>query len=379
MKNTQPFQVPLNDDEHFDTHHIDTTRNSDDFDPFSFDHIIEERDGSSSHDEKETSNDGIFSNSKIRNDAFDSSISDNTTPADIIDLPNDSKKHDDKNLSPGARLRKAREQKQLSLQEIADKLFLEVQIVEKLEANNYESFGAQSIFVRGYMRNYAKLVGLPEESFLEDFDKMNEGPTKHKKSIQTETKNHDFLPKIGIVVLVILIVVIGSWKFLLNTNVEETTPAIVEYQQPESNDESLTSIPNDFQPPETMEKFQEEDESELPSESTVVTLDQTDEVAPPTTIEEQPVIEVPAPTKKSLRVHLKEEVWMKITDSSDKKLFSGLAKAGEVLNLEGKPPFYLKTARYGLDIEYQGETKGIKSYSNTQRGKITIFVIGSDE
>jgi hypothetical protein len=47
--------------------------------------------------------------------------------------------------------------------------------------------------------------------------------------------------------------------------------------------------------------------------------------------------------------------------------------------LEGKPPFYLKTVRYGLDIEYQGETKGIKSYPKTQMDGKKVFVIGSDE
>jgi len=372
MKNTQDFQVPFNDEDRFDTSRIDTTINSDDFDTFSFDNISEERDGGI----HETSNDGINSKS---NEASDSFLTNNQP--DIIDLPNDSKKHDDNKLSPGARLRKAREQKKLSLQEIADQLFLDVQIVEKLEANNFDSLGAQPIFVRGYMRNYAKLVGLSEESFLEDFDNLNQGTssTKHKISTQTETNNQDFLPKIGLVVLVILIVLIGLWKFLLNTNVEDTTPAIVEVQQSDSNEESLISNPNDS-PPETMEDLQEEIISDNPSESTVVMPEETTavaDVAPPTTTEEQPVIE--AQTKESLRVHLKEEVWMKISDSSDKKLFSGTAQAGDVLNLEGKPPFYLKTARYRLDIEYQGEIKGLKSYPKTLREGKKVFVIGSDE
>ncbi|OAD18976.1 hypothetical protein THIOM_005409 [Candidatus Thiomargarita nelsonii] len=390
MRNTQIFQVPFNDDDRFDTPRIDTTRTSDDFDTFSFDNISEERDGYKAiHDEKETSNDdsGIFS--KSRDDASESIITNNQ--ADLIGLPNDTKKHDN-NMSPGARLRKAREQKNLSIQEIADQLFLEVQIVEKLEANNYDSL-AQPIFVRGYMRNYAKLVGIPEESFLKDFDNMNQGQetrsTKHIRPTETVTNYHELLPKIGIVVLVILIVLIASLKFFSNTNVEDTTPAIAEVQQPDSN-ESLTRHPNDFQASETREEVQEGDEvseeirSDNPSESTVAMLDQTtavaDDVATPTTTEEETVIDVPlTPTKESLRVHLKEEVWMEIRDSSDKKLFSRLAQAGDVLNFEGKPPFYLKTARYGLDIEYKGETKGIKSYPKTLRDGKRVFVIGSDE
>jgi len=389
MGNTQLFQIPFNDDDRFDTSRIDT-KNSDDFDTFSFDNINEERDGYKDiHEEKDTSNDGNFNNSKIRNHAFDSTV--DNSQADIIDLPNDTKKHDDNNLSPGARLRQARERKKLSLQEIAEQLFLDVNLVEKLEANNYESLAAPPIFVRGYMRNYAKLVDIPEEEFLESFDDLNRGQRSRSKKRTNSTKSvtnyQELLPHIGIVVLIILIVLIASLNLFSNENENvEDTPAIVEVQQPDYSEELSANIQN--QASETMEEFQHgvEIRSDNPTDSTVVTLDQTaavaDDVATPTTTEEeqQTVIDVPiTPTKESLRVHLKEKVWMRISDSSKERLFSGIAKTGNVLNLEGKPPFYLRTARDGLDIEYQGETKEITSYPKTQRDGKKVFVIGSDE
>jgi len=201
------------------------------------------------------------------------------------------------------------------------------------------------------------------------------------------TNYQELLPHIGIVVLIILIVLIASLNLFSNENENvEDTPAIVEVQQPDYSEELSANIQN--QASETMEEFQHgvEIRSDNPTDSTVVTLDQTaavaDDVATPTTTEEeqQTVIDVPiTPTKESLRVHLKEKVWMRISDSSKERLFSGIAKTGNVLNLEGKPPFYLRTARDGLDIEYQGETKEITSYPKTQRDGKKVFVIGSDE
>jgi hypothetical protein len=69
---------------------------------------------------------------------------------------------------------------------------------------------------------------------------------------------------------------------------------------------------------------------------------------------------------------------MRITDSSGNKLFGGTAQAGETLNLTGKPPFYVQATRHKFDIEYQGETNGIKAYPN-KPGQKNIFVVGSDE
>ena len=58
---------------------------------------------------------------------------------------------------PGARLRRLREARELTVEEVADRLFLEVRIVEALEADRHEALPAP-VFVRGYLRQYARLL-----------------------------------------------------------------------------------------------------------------------------------------------------------------------------------------------------------------------------
>ena len=63
---------------------------------------------------------------------------------------------------PGARLAAAREQAGMTLTEVAERLRLDVATLQALEAGRFESLGA-AVFVRGHLRHYAELVGLPLE------------------------------------------------------------------------------------------------------------------------------------------------------------------------------------------------------------------------
>src|SRR5579872_6153539 len=63
----------------------------------------------------------------------------------------------------GARLRAGRERSKLSLLQAAEKLHVDPQVLEALEAERFGDLGA-TVFVRGHLRRYAELV---RESQLE--------------------------------------------------------------------------------------------------------------------------------------------------------------------------------------------------------------------
>jgi cytoskeleton protein RodZ len=67
--------------------------------------------------------------------------------------------------SAGARLTAERRSLGLSLGDIARQLKLSVRQVEALERDDYASF-AGPVFVRGFLRNYAKLLGLDPEALI---------------------------------------------------------------------------------------------------------------------------------------------------------------------------------------------------------------------
>jgi cytoskeleton protein RodZ len=66
----------------------------------------------------------------------------------------------------GQRLRKAREDAGMSLAEAGTKLKIQTHIVDALEREDWAKLGAP-VFVRGQLRSYAKLLGLPAEAIVE--------------------------------------------------------------------------------------------------------------------------------------------------------------------------------------------------------------------
>ena len=64
--------------------------------------------------------------------------------------------------SPGARLAAARERAGMTLLQAAERLRLDVATLQALEAGRFQTLGA-AVFVRGHLRHYAELVGLPLE------------------------------------------------------------------------------------------------------------------------------------------------------------------------------------------------------------------------
>ena len=68
-------------------------------------------------------------------------------------------------VGPGERLQAARIQQGLSLEEVAERMHLSANILEALEENNFEEITAP-IFVKGYLRAYARALNLPQERLL---------------------------------------------------------------------------------------------------------------------------------------------------------------------------------------------------------------------
>jgi cytoskeleton protein RodZ len=71
--------------------------------------------------------------------------------------------------SPGLLLRAARESRGLSIEEVADRMRLNVALVLAMEEDRLGLLGAP-VFARGHLRNYAALVGAPERQVMDAFD-----------------------------------------------------------------------------------------------------------------------------------------------------------------------------------------------------------------
>jgi cytoskeleton protein RodZ len=120
-------------------------------------------------------------------------------------------------LGLGERLRSARKANALTLQQAAFTLRLEESVLRALEDERYDALGA-SVFVRGHLKAYARLLGLSEEAILAAYrhaDPNADTPPKvtreREKPLTTTPGPFVILIVVGFALLLMLLVyAVGS-------------------------------------------------------------------------------------------------------------------------------------------------------------------------
>ena len=79
--------------------------------------------------------------------------------------------------SLGTSLRKLRESKKLSLRNVEDKLHIRRAYLEAIEKGEYEAIPSE-IYVRGFLRSYARFLGVSSEKCLRRYEEEKEGLQK---------------------------------------------------------------------------------------------------------------------------------------------------------------------------------------------------------
>lgn len=78
-------------------------------------------------------------------------------------------------LATGPRLKAERERRGLSSQKAADELHLDGWVIDALEAENFDRVGP-SVYVRGHLRRYAALLGLPADEIMAGYESRAQAP-----------------------------------------------------------------------------------------------------------------------------------------------------------------------------------------------------------
>lgn len=84
--------------------------------------------------------------------------------------------------NPGAQLGISRQQKGFTQEYVASKLHLRVRVIQLLESDDYERL-PEPVFIKGYLRAYAKLLGVDYVPLLEKFNSLNIPDIKHEKAL----------------------------------------------------------------------------------------------------------------------------------------------------------------------------------------------------
>jgi cytoskeleton protein RodZ len=116
--------------------------------------------------------------------------------------------------SPGAKLSEKRILKNYTVEYVANKLHLRVRMIELLENDDYNNM-PEPVFIKGYLRSYAKLLGMDAEALIEDFRKLYSEERRTDKALwqsrRESNKAEHAIRWITSVFAVIVLVSVAMW------------------------------------------------------------------------------------------------------------------------------------------------------------------------
>ncbi|TOP92602.1 cytoskeleton protein RodZ [Vibrio parahaemolyticus] len=301
-------------------------------------------------------------------------------------------------IEAGTLLKNKRESLGMTQKQVADRLRLRVSVIEDIENNRFESQQVAT-FTRGYLRSYAKFVGLDEKVVLVALEQTADVKPKEQEiemqSFSRKTKHEKHNSRIMLLTWVIAIVIIGisaAWwwqnqqenslaQVVAEANVETSQPSADEIADIDlmTEEELIASTPAELAA-----------SNNTASESSINAA-QTDEVVPAETEEsttettQQPVAVIEAAEEVQeaspvvpegmtlLTMKFKADCWIQVKDTNGKTLVSGTQKPGQDVELTGKAPFkVILGAPEGVTMTFASEPVDLSGYTS---GKVARFTL----
>ncbi len=262
----------------------------------------------------------------------------------------------------GAYLKRLRNEKNISVAEVAAKMYLQPQVIEALEQDDHESLPGQ-LYIYGYLQHYAKILDAPADQLLSMYKKDTSGPPEQGTEAPTRRKPDTKEPKrwsYAIIYLALFILALSLFVFWRSKYALEPAEATGGTGYPVTVVEHPDTPPGQARSTETEGTEPEKYAADIPAPETAQEPETTPEPADEsqTTQAQQP--ETPATTTESepgtvptyeeetitagvgpdtVKLVLSIDCWIEIFDADNEKVFYDLARVGQTLVLSGAAPF----------------------------------------
>lgn len=313
--------------------------------------------------------------------------------------------------SAGEMLRAEREYQGLTIDEVAEQLNLRPSLVADLEASRFDQIPIAA-YQRGYLRSYARLLGLDERQVVQAYDRVyGRSDVDERKITPIQTvKPPSRIGKIIFRLVTVLIIVALVALTLLWWQSRQGAPSFssadgdnAPTQQgsdlpplPEGNAEPAAPAPSTTpavaEPAATAPSAQEaavhaaaEQPSGQDAAPGAVAVEEDDRLQVETVAGRNGSAgrEVAASQAEQaahdedpnlLQFTFNQESWTEVRDAQGQRVFSGLQKAGTQAEVHGKPPFHMTVGNAsGVELHYLGQSVDLqKSTRGNNVAKLTL-------
>lgn len=295
----------------------------------------------------------------------------------------------------GERLRETREARGISRAEVAAQLHLNEQTITALEQNDPSRLPAP-IYVRGYVRAYARLLGLDEAELLEQYRPADSQPLRTVGISQGERKRlaRPLIPWNLVGGILILAMLVGVGVFVVpplwdrfqgdvQTEMSELPPQApeseTEVEPPAAVADGGVRLPDISSMPETPPEQPTIAPAPVPEATDIETPQAREEIVRVPAQERTPDPPAPEPREppaqdmREVELLLNEDSWVSIRDAADRRLLVGLYKAGSRHEVSGEPPLQVVLGNAaGVELRVDGEPYPLDDYAPGSVARFTL-------
>ena len=293
-------------------------------------------------------------------------------------------------LSPGEIFRQTREALNLSLEDVAKEITLRPSILEQLENNEFIQKSTPAIFVKGYVRSYAKFLRLPdsvwENIVFAETEKNDLGKNARSTRAVNQYSSHNrWIGRLTAIVFVIVIGMTGLWWWQsYQQNTQERDDLVQSYVVSTENNQPSTALVT------TEESNKSAPETAAPvSQPVEITNNLLPEIAQENSVSQskndeksvsdiQSAVENPSisPTLPIAKGDLMIEIlthssWISVKDNARHVLAQKEYKQGEILTFNGNEFSLIVGAPSNVRITYKGENYPLKVDGRVAKFKLS--------
>lgn len=283
----------------------------------------------------------------------------------------------------GGALRVAREKQGLTIHDVASKLKISGRQIESIEADQFASL-PESTIVRGFIRNYAKLLKIEVEPLLDAYNVLvpSKQPLAFTVQPSTTMKVTSYKkPQIGryIVAVLLILLTLGAW-FFYQSYIEKPSPTL-----PTAEMEITEPLPEPALP--AAERVEQSVDLTLPAPAvTDVTPLPAGTLNPPVVAADAVSADLPTATAPveakplapevgmaKLEFNANQETWISVVDSNGKEIYNKTIFAGSRESFNAKIPFNVVIGNAGgatMTVNNKLVNLGPHSRSNVARIKV---------
>jgi cytoskeleton protein RodZ len=286
-------------------------------------------------------------------------------------------------------LKKIRTDKGLSVQEVANKLKLTTDVINKLESSEFENLGAYT-YIRGYINHYTSLLGVDAQQYLDLVDKskhdvplVNTG-SNLTKGIKLRRQSKSFANYV-LGTFVVILVSFSGWYLLKNytgfaKNKSKNIELVMDQNDLAIKPQNETSVENDSIITNENSLNQEGDKETYHYSSLIPATDldnqeknteDKDEIAIPNqttqdvsneTVNEEKALDA-SNYKYQISIEALETSWVKVEHEDGSKLHNDLLQPG-LVSFQSNDPVHFRIGNGDkVKVTINGEEVDLSKYS----------------